>query len=115
MTNRKISIFVALVASLAAAALQLFYGFGWVASAVLLAIAGHYSSMAGWLPALLNTRWQRLAEYGLLGFFTLWFAASMIWQNNQYHLIWVACSAVLFAANVSIVANVSIAAAKPKP
>lgn len=108
MTNRKLAILVAMSTSLVAAVAELFYGLGWVASVVLLAIAGHYSSMAGWLPALLNARWQRFAEFGLLAFSTLWFAASLIWLGGPNQLIWVAVSAVLFVANVTIVT------AKPK-
>lgn len=103
MNNRKLAILVAMVTSLVAAVLQLFVGWGWVASVVLLAIAGHYSSMAGWLPALLNARLQRFAEYGLLAFCTLWFAASLIWQTGPNQVIWLAVSAVLFVANLTIV------------
>lgn len=108
MTNRKLAILVAIATSLFAAVAELFYGLGWVASVVLLAVAGHYSSMAGWLPALLNARWQRFAEFGLLALSTLWFGTSLVLLGGPNQLIWVAVSAVLFVANITIVS------AKPK-
>jgi hypothetical protein len=59
--------------------------------------------MLGWLPSLLNPKWQRRAELALLVFFTLEFAANLISPSSAEQLIWVPVTAVLFVANMTIV------------
>jgi len=74
-----------------------------VSALILLAITGHYASMLGWLPSLLNPKWHRRAELALLVFFTLEFAANLILPSSAEQLIWVPVTAILFVANMTIV------------
>jgi membrane protease YdiL (CAAX protease family) len=123
MKYRRPAIITSMVLSALAAVFQVFYGLGFfaglawggakqnsttmiasfVSALILLAIAGHYASMLGWLPSLLNEKWQRRAEIALLMFFTLEFAANLISPSSAEQLIWVPVTAVLFVTNLTIV------------
>jgi membrane protease YdiL (CAAX protease family) len=123
MKYRRPAIITSMVLSALAAVFQVFYGLGFfaglawgganqnsttmiasfVSALILFAIAGHYASMLGWLPSLLNEKWQRRAEVALLMFFTLEFGANLISPSSAEQLIWVPVTGALFVTNLTIV------------
>jgi len=64
-----------------------------------LAIAGHYASMLGWLPSLLDSHGRAYALWGLTGLWGLWLISNLTTKNEQEKRLFAGISAALMVAN----------------
>ncbi len=69
---------------------------------VLLAISGHYASVIGWLPSLLNAHQRAYSLWALTAFFVLSFAANLTSKSKAERKMFVPISGAILVANVLI-------------
>jgi hypothetical protein len=67
-----------------------------------LAISGHYASMLGWLPSLLDAHGRAYVLWGLTGLWLLWFVSNITTKNEQEKRMFAGISGALVVANVLI-------------
>jgi len=65
-----------------------------------LAIAGHYASMLGWLPSLLDSHGRAYVLWGLTGLWALWLLSNLTTKNEQEKRMFTGISGALLVANV---------------
>ena len=76
--------------------------FSAVTGAFFLAIAGHYSSILGWLPSLLDSHGQAYVLWGLTGLWALWLLSNITTKNEQEKRMFTGISGALLLANILI-------------
>ena len=67
-----------------------------------LAIAGHYASMLGWLPSLLDSHGRAYVLWGLTGLWALWLLSNLTTKNEQEKRMFAGISGALLVANILI-------------
>ena len=67
-----------------------------------LAIAGHYASILGWLPSLLDAHGRAYVLWGLTGIWALWLVSNLTTKNEQEKRMFTGISGALLVANVLI-------------
>lgn len=69
---------------------------------VLLAIAGHYASIIGWLPSLLDDHMRVYSIWALTGFFALSLAGNLASKSLSERKLFVPVTGALVVANIAI-------------
>ena len=66
------------------------------------AMAGHYASLVGWLPSLLDGQGRQIVLWGLLIFSALGVLANSATRSRKERIIFAPFSALLLAGNILI-------------
>ena len=69
---------------------------------VLLAISGHYASLVGWLPSLLDAHGRAFSLWALTAFFALSFVGNLSSKSQAERKLFIPVSGALVLANVLI-------------
>ena len=69
---------------------------------VLLAISGHYASVIGWLPSLLNDHWRAYSLWALTAFFALSFVGNLPSKSKAERKMFIPISGAILVANLLI-------------
>ena len=67
-----------------------------------LAISGHYASVIGWLPSLLDAHGRAYVLWGLTGLWALWLLSNLTAKNEQEKRMFTGISGALVIANTLI-------------